>query len=65
MDSYKPRVKLAGTDGNVFALMGRVTSALRKAGQNAEANEMNNRIQCEATDYDHALRIMMEYVRAS
>jgi hypothetical protein len=29
----KPRCRLIGTDGNVFALSRRVTQALKKAGQ--------------------------------
>ena len=58
----KPRVKLIGEDGNVFNLIGIVQRELRKAGQHEQAKEVWTRINSEAEDYDHALRIMQEYV---
>ena len=61
----KPSVQLTGTDGNVYALMGRCSRALKQAGLADKAEEMVERINKEAEDYDHALRIMMEYVDAS
>ncbi len=35
----KPTVKLIGTDGNAFALIGRVCAGLRKEGMFEEAKE--------------------------
>ena len=57
----KPKCKLVGTDGNVFALAGRVSQALRKAGQGDKVKEFSERLsQCES--YDKALQLMMDYV---
>jgi hypothetical protein len=61
----KPRCKLVGTDGNVFALMGRVRSVLMQYGLKDQAREMAERITTQAGDYHHALAIMMEYVDVS
>lgn len=58
----KPKCKLIGTDGNVFALMGRAEQTLRSAGQRDKAVEMSKRIWDTAQDYNEALRIIMEYV---
>lgn len=57
----KPTVKLAGEDGNAFAIMGRVSQALRKAGAD---KEYIDKYQEEAMsgDYDHLLAVTMEYV---
>jgi hypothetical protein len=57
----KPRCKLTGTNGNVYALAGRVSSTLKRAGMEDEAQEMKDRIKVCAS-YDEALQIMMEYV---
>ena len=57
----KPTVKLIGEDGNAFAIMGRVRSALRKAGYSKE--EINNYYE-EATSgsYEHLLSVTTEWV---
>lgn len=60
----KPKVKLTGTDGNVFALIGKCQVALKKANMEKEAKEMANKCR-EANSYDEAIRIMMEYVDVS
>lgn len=57
----KPVCKLIGTDGNVFALMGKVSSALKKAGMLEQTKECASRIM-NSGSYDEALQIMMEYV---
>lgn len=57
----KPRCKLVGTDGNVFALAGRVGSALKRAGYRDEANEFYGRLT-NCASYDDALCLMLEYV---
>jgi hypothetical protein len=57
----KPKCKLVGTNGNVFALAGKVTSVLRKSGLTAEAKEFSTKLfLCES--YDAALTLMTEYV---
>lgn len=58
--SFKPRVKLVGTDGNAFSILGRVKNALIKAGLNDQAE----RFLKEATsgDYEHLLITCMKYV---
>lgn len=60
----KPAVQLVGTDGNVFALLGTCTRALRRDGLRAEASELTNRVMAAAS-YDDALQIMLQYVDAS
>jgi len=59
----KPRVKLVGTDGNIFAILGRCKQALKNAGQPDEAEEMAQRV-FKTTSYDEALAICLEYVDA-
>lgn len=60
--AVKPRCKLIGEDGNIFNLMGIASRTLRRAGMSDKASEMTKKITTEAKDYDHALRIIMEYV---
>ena len=57
----KPTVKLAGHDGNAFSIMGRVRSALLKAGAD---REYIDQYFSEATfeDYDNLLVVSMKYV---
>jgi len=57
-------VQLTGTDGNTLALLGRVTSALKAAGYRDDADELMNKV-FEAESYDHALRLLCEYVEVS
>jgi hypothetical protein len=60
MTTEKPVVQLVGTDGNAFAIMGKVARALRQAGK----PELVKPYMEEATagDYDHLLQITMKYV---
>ena len=60
----KPKCKLTGTDGNVFALAGRVGKALKRAGQADKAREFYEKLP-NCGSYDEALRLMMEYVDVS
>jgi len=55
------KVKLVGTDGNAFAVLGRVQKAMREAGL---APEQINEFAEEATssDYNHLLATCMKYV---
>jgi hypothetical protein len=54
------RVKLAGEDGNAFAILERVSEALKRGGY----PEMVEPFMKEAMsgDYDHLLRTVTEYV---
>ena len=56
----KPKVKLVGEDGNAFAILGRVTKALRQAGQGDKVKEMTDKAM--SGDYNHLLSTVMEYV---
>ncbi len=55
------KVQLAGEDGNAFAIMARVSKALRRSGVGTKEVE---EYFAEATsgDYDHLLRTTMEWV---
>jgi len=55
-----PNVKLVGTDGNAFALMGKCQQAARKAGW---TRETISAVMNEATagDYNHLLATLMKY----
>jgi hypothetical protein len=57
----KPVCKLVGTDGNVFAVIGRVRAALIGAGQPDQASEFVKRA-LGARSYDEVLQLCMEYV---
>ena len=54
------KVELVGNDGNAFAILGRVSKALRRAGHGDAVTQF----QADATsgDYDHLLQTCMEYV---
>lgn len=54
-------VRLIGTDSNVFALIGRVSMALRQqVSSEAAAAFVNESTQCE--DYDAVLRLIQRTV---
>ena len=54
-------VKLVGEDGNTFAILGRVTRAMRQAGLDKAERDA---FMTEATsgDYDHLLATVMRWV---
>ena len=56
----RPRVKLVGTDGNAFALMGRVAAAMRQAGISKEMIDAFF-VEAKAEDYYNLLRVCMRY----
>ena len=60
MPKTEVTVKLIGKDGNAFAIMGAVRGALKRNGHRDLASQYIE----EATkgDYDHLLRVTMEYV---
>ncbi|SDB40863.1 Pentapeptide repeat-containing protein [Ruminococcaceae bacterium FB2012] len=57
----KPRCKLVGSDGNIFALLGVASSALKKNGQREDAENMRERVYASQSYYE-ALGIITEYV---
>ena len=59
----KPACQLTGTDGNVFALAGRVSQTLKRAGMPERAKEFTERV-FKSGSYDEALQVMCEYVDA-
>ena len=57
----RPKMRLYGEDGNIFAILGRAAHLLRENGQSEQAKEMMDRV-CHSDDYYKALRIISEYV---
>lgn len=57
----KPEVKLVGEDGNVFNIIGRVSRALKKAGQPDQAKEFQEKA-FSAKSYDEVLQLLHDYV---
>ena len=57
----KPSCKLVGVDGNVFSIIGTVTSTLKRAGQKEQAKEFQTRA-LSAESYDAVLAMVFEYV---
>ena len=57
-----PECKLIGVDGNIYSLMSEASACLKRNDMRDEAKEMVNRIPKEAESYNHALRIIGEYV---
>ena len=60
----KPECKLVGTDSNIFALVGRASKALKKAGLFDKAKEMSSKVFASGS-YHEALAIIEEYVEVS
>ena len=57
-------VELTGQDGNAFAIMGAVSTALRKAGVSSdEVKEYTS--ESMSGDYDNLLRVAMSWVAVS
>jgi hypothetical protein len=54
-------VQLTGTDGNAFAIMGRVQAALRKAGATKEELAQYS-MDSMSGDYDNLLRAQTKWV---
>ncbi len=57
----KANVRLAGKDGNAFAIMGRVVAGLRKAGNSKEIIDAYTE-DAMSGDYNHLLRVSMDHV---
>lgn len=59
--SDKPKMRLLGQDGNIFAIIGRASKLLKEAGLQDKAKEMYERVTSSGS-YDEALHIVSEYV---
>lgn len=61
LSPHRPKMKLVGQDGNIFAILGRASRLLKKNGQPEQAKEMCDRVY-QSGDYHQALSIISEYV---
>lgn len=59
--SKRPKTKLVGQDGNIFAILGRASRLLKENGQPDQAKEMCDRVY-QSGNYYKALNIISEYV---
>ena len=57
------KVKLVGTDTNAFAILGKVSKALKKGGHAELADEFKK--EAMKGDYSHLLATAMDYVEVS
>ena len=57
----RPKMKLVGEDGNIFAILGRASKLLRENGQPEKAKEMSGRVY-QSGNYYQALHTISEYV---
>ena len=57
----KPICKLSGTDGNVFAVIGKVIRTLKNANQEDKAEEFKNKAM-SSHSYDDVLCLCFDYV---
>jgi len=55
------KVRLVGEDGNAFAILGRVSGAMRKAGVSKEERDQFF-AEAMSGDYDHLLQTCMKWV---
>ena len=60
MTKTNVKVKLVGTDGNAFSILGKVSKALKAGGHPDLAKEFMK--EAMSGDYNHLLRTAMEYV---
>lgn len=56
-------VELVGSDGNAFALIGKVSKALKRGGHRDLVDEFQK--DAMSGDYDHVLQTCMKYVHVS
>ena len=57
----RPKMQLAGQDGNIFSIMGRASRLLSDSGQADKAKEMRGRVM-DCLSYEAALKVVSEYV---
>ena len=60
-EQQKPKMPLIGEDGNVFAILGRASGLLKRAGMAEQSDEMYQRVTA-CGSYNEALNIISEYV---
>jgi hypothetical protein len=60
----KPMVKLVGEDGNIFAIVGKCSKALKRAGMPDLAKQMTSEVFA-CGSYNEALQIVMKYVEVT
>ena len=63
MSKTNIKVKLVGTDGNAFSIMGAVKKALVEGGRDDLVDKFLK--EAMSGDYDHLLHTCMEYVEVS
>ena len=63
MTKTNVKVKLVGTDGNAFAILGKVSGALKREGHPDLAKEFMK--EAMSGDYNNLLRTAMSYVEIS
>lgn len=56
----KPKLKLVGTDGNAFAIIGRLTECLRKNGYTTEQLKEIQK-ECMSSDYNNVIATACKY----
>ncbi len=56
----KPKVRLIGTDGNAFSVIGNTANALRKAGWTSDQVKAFQK-EAMSGDYNHVLCTCMKY----
>ena len=57
----KPRLKITGQDGNIFAVLSSATKVLKQAGLQHQVQEMQERV-FNSGSYNEALSIISDYV---
>ena len=63
IDYVEVDVDLEGEDGNAFAIMGRVSRALKNAGQREQADAFVKEAMSQ-TSYDNLIQLCFKYVDA-
>lgn len=58
----KPTVQLIGSDSNIFSIVGKCSSALKKVGQHDQAKKLTEKV-FKSSSYNEALSICMDYVK--
>ena len=58
----RPKMQLAGQDGNIFSIMGHASRLLSDSGQADRAKEMRGRVM-DCLSYEAALKVVSEYVK--
>ena len=59
VEYVKPKVQLTGEDGNAFAILSKVKKALRRIDPIIESAYLERAME---GDYDHLLRVTMDFV---